>query len=325
MDFQELIEKINRNTAAQVEQNKTWRLELGLPEREPTELELLLQKWELESAKEAKQSPAPEELVLSQEPEEEELPLPEPRGEELPLPEPRGEKLPLPEHRGEEPKSIPPPLFRPPPLQSSPALMGTVPCPVLVPLPEHRGEEPKSIPPPLLRPPPLQSSPALMGTVPCPVLVDTLPECMDLPPLDHMPRSQHCQAQLGARSPAPLLPDPETSRRGRQTSHALPLPSTLFPSRSQTSLRRSRATHFCLSQLAPGHRPVFRSPLASHLGPSSPDRGPFHWAPDFKGGGNVALEWPISAVHLRGGKCNIAGMGLILPAWKKTCANAHVC
>ncbi|MGH0118501.1 UNVERIFIED_CONTAM: hypothetical protein FKN15_016836 [Acipenser sinensis] len=225
MDFKELIAVINRNTAAQVEQNKTWRLELGLPEREPTELELLLQKWELESAKEAKQSPAPEELVLSQEPEEEELPLP-----------------------------------------------------------EHRGEEPKSIPPPLPRPPPLQSSPALMGTVPCPVLVDTLPECMDLPPLDHMPRSQHCQAQLGARSPAPLLPDPETSRRGRETSHALPLPSTFFPSRSQTSLCRSRATHFCLSQLAPGHRPVFRSPLASHLGPSSPDRGPFLWAPDFKGG-----------------------------------------
>ncbi|MGH0115554.1 UNVERIFIED_CONTAM: hypothetical protein FKN15_024884 [Acipenser sinensis] len=83
MDFKELITMINRNTAAQVEQNKTWRLELGLPEREPTELELLLQKWELESAKEAKQSPAPEELVLSQEPEEEELPLPESRGEEL--------------------------------------------------------------------------------------------------------------------------------------------------------------------------------------------------------------------------------------------------
>ncbi|MGH0187095.1 UNVERIFIED_CONTAM: hypothetical protein FKN15_023685 [Acipenser sinensis] len=263
MDFQELIEKINRNTAAQVEQNKTWRLELGLPEREPTELELLLQKWELESAKEAKQSPAPEELVLSQEPEEEELPLPESRGEEPPLPESRGEKLPL---------------------------------------PEHRGEEPKSIPPPLPRPPPLQSSPALMGTVPCPVLVDTLPECMDLPPLDHMPRSQHCQAQLGTRSPAPLLPEPETSRRGRQTSRAHLLPSTLFPSRSQTSLHRSRATHFCLSQLAPGHRPVFQSPLASHLGPSSPDRGTFLCAPDFKGGGECGLGMADQCCALKGGE-----------------------
>ncbi|MGH0148101.1 UNVERIFIED_CONTAM: hypothetical protein FKN15_011912 [Acipenser sinensis] len=235
MDFKELIAMINRNTAAQQEQNKKWRVELGLPEPEPTELDLLLQKWEVE--------------MPSREPEEEELPLPESRGEEPPLPESRGEKLPLTEHRGEEPKSMPPPLPRPPPLQSS-----------LV----------------------------LMGTVPCPVLVDTLPECMDLPPLDHMPRSQHCQAQLGARSPAPLLPEPETSRCGRQTSHALPLPSTLFPSRSQTSLHWSRATHFCLSQLAPGHWPVFRSPLASHLGPSSPDRGPFLWAPDFKGGG----MWP---------------------------------
>ncbi|MGH0133835.1 UNVERIFIED_CONTAM: hypothetical protein FKN15_053829 [Acipenser sinensis] len=122
MDFQELIEKINRNTAAQVEQNKTWRLELGLPEREPTELELLLQKWELELAKEAKQSPAPEELVLSQEPEEEELPLPEPRGEEPLLPEPRGE----------EAKSIPPPQPRPPPLETSPALLDAVSWPGLV-------------------------------------------------------------------------------------------------------------------------------------------------------------------------------------------------
>ncbi|MGH0163244.1 UNVERIFIED_CONTAM: hypothetical protein FKN15_044386 [Acipenser sinensis] len=87
MDFKELIAMINRNTAVQVEQNKTWRLELGLPEREPTELDLLLQKWEVE--------------LPSREPEEE-LPLPEPRGEELPLPEPRGEELPLPEPRGEQ-------------------------------------------------------------------------------------------------------------------------------------------------------------------------------------------------------------------------------
>ncbi|MGH0123818.1 UNVERIFIED_CONTAM: hypothetical protein FKN15_029940 [Acipenser sinensis] len=35
-DLQELIDRINRNTAAQVEQNKMWRLKLGLPEQEPT-------------------------------------------------------------------------------------------------------------------------------------------------------------------------------------------------------------------------------------------------------------------------------------------------
>ncbi|MGH0162754.1 UNVERIFIED_CONTAM: hypothetical protein FKN15_064570 [Acipenser sinensis] len=45
MDFKELIEMINRNTVAQIEQTKKWRQELGLPDPEPTELELLLQKW----------------------------------------------------------------------------------------------------------------------------------------------------------------------------------------------------------------------------------------------------------------------------------------
>ncbi|MGH0119483.1 UNVERIFIED_CONTAM: hypothetical protein FKN15_076707 [Acipenser sinensis] len=92
MDLKELMEMINRNTAAQIEQTKKWRQELGLPDPEPTELELLLQKWEQASV--APQSP---------EPEGEELPLPEHRGEELPLPEPRGEELPLPEPRREEP------------------------------------------------------------------------------------------------------------------------------------------------------------------------------------------------------------------------------
>ncbi|MGH0140322.1 UNVERIFIED_CONTAM: hypothetical protein FKN15_071225 [Acipenser sinensis] len=109
MDFKELIEKINRNTAAQKEQNERWEKEQGLAPlkrqvREPTELELLLQRWE--QARGAPLTPAPE-------PRGEELPLPEPRGEELVLPEPRGEELPLPEPRGEEP-----------------------------PLPEPRGEEP---------------------------------------------------------------------------------------------------------------------------------------------------------------------------------------
>ncbi|MGH0129622.1 UNVERIFIED_CONTAM: hypothetical protein FKN15_034499 [Acipenser sinensis] len=97
--IEELIERIKRNTAAQIEQTakfERWAIQMGLAppktqEREPTELELLLQKWEQACA--AAQSP---------EPEREEPLLPEPRGEELLLPEPRGEELPLPEPRGEE-------------------------------------------------------------------------------------------------------------------------------------------------------------------------------------------------------------------------------
>ncbi|MGH0130533.1 UNVERIFIED_CONTAM: hypothetical protein FKN15_026415 [Acipenser sinensis] len=75
MDLWNLIEQINEKAAAQKEQLERWEREMGLApqkrqEREPTELELLLQKWE--QARVAPQSP---------EPEEEELP-PEPRGEE---------------------------------------------------------------------------------------------------------------------------------------------------------------------------------------------------------------------------------------------------
>ncbi|MGH0145250.1 UNVERIFIED_CONTAM: hypothetical protein FKN15_004918 [Acipenser sinensis] len=43
--IEKLIAKIKRNIAAQQEQNKKWRVELGLPEPEPTELDRLLQKW----------------------------------------------------------------------------------------------------------------------------------------------------------------------------------------------------------------------------------------------------------------------------------------
>ncbi|MGH0120450.1 UNVERIFIED_CONTAM: hypothetical protein FKN15_054786 [Acipenser sinensis] len=58
------------------------------------------------------------------------------------------------------------------------------------------------------------------------------------------------------------------------------------------SLHRSRGLHLSLLLHHPGYQPMRRSPLASRLGPSSPDRGPFLWAQDFKGGGEVALEWP---------------------------------
>ncbi|MGH0117564.1 UNVERIFIED_CONTAM: hypothetical protein FKN15_005066 [Acipenser sinensis] len=106
--IEELIERINRNTAAQREQTaqfERWAIEMGLAppktqEREPTELERLIQAWEQASA--APQSP-------------------EPRGEEPQLPEPRGE----------EGKSIPPPQPRPPPLRSSSAPLRPVPHPLL--------------------------------------------------------------------------------------------------------------------------------------------------------------------------------------------------
>ncbi|MGH0126253.1 UNVERIFIED_CONTAM: hypothetical protein FKN15_004556 [Acipenser sinensis] len=82
------------------------RQELGLApliiqEREPTELELLLQRWELPS----------------REPEEVELPSREPEGVELPSREPEGVEPPLPE---------------PPTVQASPALPREVPGPVIV-------------------------------------------------------------------------------------------------------------------------------------------------------------------------------------------------
>ncbi|MGH0123060.1 UNVERIFIED_CONTAM: hypothetical protein FKN15_047470 [Acipenser sinensis] len=96
-DLKELTERINSNTAEQEESNrrhqeeiKRRRQELGFPrlkikEREPTELELLLQKWEGD----VQMSPAQEgEAQLSSEPEEvEPLSSPEPqaaiKGEEL--------------------------------------------------------------------------------------------------------------------------------------------------------------------------------------------------------------------------------------------------
>ncbi|MGH0147435.1 UNVERIFIED_CONTAM: hypothetical protein FKN15_031526 [Acipenser sinensis] len=132
--IEEFIAMIKRNTAAQQDQNKKWRVELGLPEPEPTELDQLLQKWKVELPS---REPEEEELPLP-EPRGEELPLPEPRGEELPLPEPRGEELPLPEPRGEEP-SLPEPRGEEP---SLPEPRGEEPS-----LPEPRGEEP-SLPEP---------------------------------------------------------------------------------------------------------------------------------------------------------------------------------
>ncbi|MGH0151212.1 UNVERIFIED_CONTAM: hypothetical protein FKN15_060191 [Acipenser sinensis] len=190
MDFKELIEMINHNTAAQIEQTKKWRQEWRLPDPEPTELGLLLQKWE--QARDALLTPAPE-----------------PRGEEPPLPEPRGEEPPLPEPRGEEPL-----------------------------LPEPRGEEGKSIPPPQPRPPPLQSSSALLLPVPQPLLLDTLPVFLDIPVLDLEPRSLQHWPQLCPWFPAPLSPSTQTSLGCCQTSLLLPLFAASLPLGDWTSLRR---------------------------------------------------------------------------------------
>ncbi|MGH0174026.1 UNVERIFIED_CONTAM: hypothetical protein FKN15_069510 [Acipenser sinensis] len=131
--IEELIERINRNTAAQIEQTaryERWAIEMGLApqkrqKREPTELERLIQAWKL---------PLPEprgEALLLPEPREVELPLLEPRVEELQLPEPRGEQPPLPEPRGEQPP-LPEPRGEQPPL---PEPRGEE-----LPLPEPRGE-----------------------------------------------------------------------------------------------------------------------------------------------------------------------------------------
>ncbi|MGH0178818.1 UNVERIFIED_CONTAM: hypothetical protein FKN15_000248 [Acipenser sinensis] len=245
MEFQELIERINKNTAAQKEQNERWEKELGLAPlkrqvREPTELELLLQRWEPERG--APLTPAPE-------PKGEELPLPEPRGEELPLPEPRGEELPLPELKGEEVKSIPPPQPRPPPLETSPVLLDAVSWPRLV---------------------------GPLGGMPGP------PSSCPSSQVTRLPGTVACLVPHSA-------PRNGTNVTTWESDVACAPPSpTLFPLRPQSSLRRSIGAHFCLLFLAPGRWSAVRSPWASHLGPSSPDRGPFLWAPDFKGGG----MWP---------------------------------
>ncbi|MGH0158166.1 UNVERIFIED_CONTAM: hypothetical protein FKN15_061046 [Acipenser sinensis] len=44
-EWKELLEEIKRNNAVQEDLNKKWRQERGLPDPEPTELELALQRW----------------------------------------------------------------------------------------------------------------------------------------------------------------------------------------------------------------------------------------------------------------------------------------
>ncbi|MGH0143295.1 UNVERIFIED_CONTAM: hypothetical protein FKN15_078334 [Acipenser sinensis] len=254
--IEELIERINRNTAAQIEQTaryERWAIEMGLApqkrqKREPTELERLIQAWKL---------PLPEPIEVElplPEPREVQLPLPEPRGEEPPLPEPRGEEPPLPEPRGEE-----------------------------LPLPEPRGEEPllpepreevKSIPPPQPRPPPLRSSSAPLRPVPHPLLQDTLPVFPDLPVLDLEPRSVQHGPQLCPWFPAPLSPNTQTSLGCCQTSLLLPLFAASLPLGDRTSLRWSPGEDLCPLLHPPVPWSTLRSPLLDRGVPLSPVRGP---------------------------------------------------
>ncbi|MGH0151934.1 UNVERIFIED_CONTAM: hypothetical protein FKN15_055144 [Acipenser sinensis] len=223
---QELIERLEKNAARQREDSRRWRQEMGLPEPEPTELDLLIQNW--------KPMKVPLFTMLEQV-------EPSPAEEQNGLP-PVAEQELSPEGKQREPSAA-------------------------------TEEELVRQLSPQPRPPPLQVSPVLPSVVPSPGIMDTLPECPDRPPLVLVPRAQHRQAQLCTQSLAALPLETETSHRGRQTLHSLPLPSTVFPLRSQMSLRRSRDAHWCLSLLAPGHRPAFRSPRTSRLGPSSPDQG----------------------------------------------------
>ncbi|MGH0143090.1 UNVERIFIED_CONTAM: hypothetical protein FKN15_077718 [Acipenser sinensis] len=239
--IEELIARINRNTAAQLEQTERWERELGLAplearEREPTELELLLQKWEQAReaplsavpAREAPRSPAPEDVVLCPEQEE---------------------SFPESEEGQPREREVPPPAT-------------------------DKGEEVRSPPPPQPRPPPLRSGPALLQVIPCPLLLDTLPVCLDLPALDLELRSVHHRPQLYPWFPSPLSPNTQTSLGCCQTSLVLPLLAAKLPLGDRTSLRRAPGEDLCPLLHPPVPRPSLRSPLSSQWGPVSPVHGP---------------------------------------------------
>ncbi|MGH0137201.1 UNVERIFIED_CONTAM: hypothetical protein FKN15_009265 [Acipenser sinensis] len=141
-ECKELLEEIKKNNAVQEDLNKKWRQERGLPDPEPTELQLMFQRW-VRSA-EAPLSPAPE-------------------GEAPLSPAPEGEAT----IKGEKVK-IPPPQPRPPPLKTSPAPDGAVPCPdVVVPLPECQ-----DLPPLVLTPRSQHCRAQLLAWSPTPLLLD---------------------------------------------------------------------------------------------------------------------------------------------------------
>ncbi|MGH0140220.1 UNVERIFIED_CONTAM: hypothetical protein FKN15_001626 [Acipenser sinensis] len=293
MDFKELIERIIKNTAAQEEQTRKMKRqtqELGvaplfIQEREPTELERLLQKWELPSREpEGVELPSkePEGVELpSREPEGVELRLPEPKGEEPPLPEPRGEEPPLLEPRGEEPP-LPEPRGEEPPL---PEPRGEEP-----PLPEPRGEEPP-LPEPRGEEPPL---PEPRGEEP------PLPEPRgEEPPLPE-PRGEEPQLPEpkgeGAKSipppqprPPPLLSSPAPLRPVPRPllldtlSVGLDLPSLDLEPRSRQ--KRSQFSTWSPAPLLPDTKTSLRCsqtsltlPLVTALLPLG-DQTSLHWVP----------------------------------------------
>ncbi|MGH0140270.1 UNVERIFIED_CONTAM: hypothetical protein FKN15_040737 [Acipenser sinensis] len=283
--IEELIERVKRNTAVQIEQSaryERWAIDMGLAppktqEREPTKLERLIQAWEQASTTPLLPEPRGEEPLLP-EPRGEELPLPEPRGEELPLPEPRGEELPLPEPRGEE-LPLPEPRGEELPLPEPRGEELPLPEPrgEELPLPEPRREEPplpepreevKSIPPPQPRPPPLRSSSAPLRPVPHPLLLDTLLVFLDLPVLDLGPKSLQHWPQLCPWFTASLSPNTQTSLGCCQTSLLLPLFAASL-------LRRFPGEDLCPLRHPPVPRPTLRSALSARWGPMSPVRGPF--------------------------------------------------
>ncbi|MGH0139059.1 UNVERIFIED_CONTAM: hypothetical protein FKN15_068143 [Acipenser sinensis] len=241
--IEELIARVNRNTDAQLEQTERWEREMGLAplearerEREPTELELLLQKWEQAReaplsavpARETPRSPAPEDVVLCPE---------------------REESFPEPEEGQPREREVPPPAT-------------------------DKGEEVRRPPPPQPRPPPLRSGPALLQVIPCPLLLDTLPVCLDLPALDLELRSVHHRPQLYPWFPSPLSPNTQTSLGCCQTSLVLPLFTASLPLGERTSLRRSPGEDLCPLLHPPVPWPLLHSPLSSQWGPVSPVRGP---------------------------------------------------
>ncbi|MGH0164413.1 UNVERIFIED_CONTAM: hypothetical protein FKN15_046843 [Acipenser sinensis] len=370
MDLWSLIEQINEKAAAQKEQLERLEKQMGLAplkrqEREPIELELLLQQWEQTSV--APQSPKPEgeepplpeprgeEPPLPEprggepplpDPRGEEPPLPEPRGEEPPLPEPRGEEPPLPEPRGEEPP-LPEPRGEEPPLPEPRGEEPPLPEPrgEEPPLPDPRGEEPplpeprweepplleprgeepplleprgeegKSIPPPLPRPPPLQSSSALLRPVPRPLLLDTPPFFLDLPVLDLEPRSLQHWPQLCPWFPAPLSPSTQTSLSCCQMSLLLPLFAASLPLGDRTSLHRFPGEDLCPLRHPPVPRPTLRSALSARWGPMSLVRCPFLAAQEGPTHPQ-ARPWKRAAMDIAGLEAGVSVLGALrVHAW----------
>ncbi|MGH0114491.1 UNVERIFIED_CONTAM: hypothetical protein FKN15_019631 [Acipenser sinensis] len=136
------------------------------------------------------------------------------------------------------------------------------------------------IPPPQPRPPPLQSSSALLRPVPQPLLLDTLPVFLDLPVLDLEPRSLQHWPQLCPWFPAPLSPSTQTSLGCCQTSLLLPLFAASLPLGDRTSLRRFPGEDLGPLRHPPVPRPTLRSALSARWGPMSPVRGPFLAVPE---------------------------------------------